>query len=86
MEESINLNILRNIVIIRVKMWMWRVREPSGGMVAWSGLALFVCVWVWRWWWWGCVCEGCLVKSQVVRLAPWERLGGCFQMGERGGG
>lgn len=34
----------------------------------------------------GRVCEGCLVKSQVVRLAPWERLGGCFQMGDRGGG
>lgn len=53
MEGSIDLNILRNIVIIRVKMWMWRVREPSGGMVAWSGLALFVYVCMWRWWWWG---------------------------------
>lgn len=30
-------------------MWMWRVREPSGEMVAWSGLALFVCVCMWRW-------------------------------------
>lgn len=66
---------------------MWRMREPSGGMVAWSGLALLVCVCMWRWR--GEEVEG-RVKGVLGNLGgdigSMGEVGWLFSDGDRGGG
>lgn len=84
-EESIDMNILKKYC----HYWSKNVDVESertqwgNGSLVWPG-SVCMCVYVEVVG--GRGHEGYLVKSQVVRLAPWERLGGCFQMGDRGGG